>query len=243
MYLGLAGMIAGRSGYDGRDDWVIANSHWTAEVIKQRRGIECRGVLYPPVLWSAPNVPWEQRENGFVCLGRVSHEKRIERMIDILAGVRAMGHDIHLHVIGSIGRDAYGRMIARKIQTNSNWCFAEGSKSGRDKFEMVAKHKWAIHGREGEAFGIAVAEQVRGGCVPFVPETGGPAEIVADRSLCYRDEADAVSKIDAMLRSSPQQAKVRACLEKRAECFTIDAFVTGFREIVIDFARARGGQQ
>jgi glycosyltransferase involved in cell wall biosynthesis len=240
MYLGLAGMIAGRSGYDGRDDWVIANSHWTAEVIKQRRGITCKRVLYPPVACDAPEVPWEAREDGFVCLGRISHEKRIERLIDIVKRIRAMGHETHLHIIGPIGGDPYGRMIRGMIQENSAWCFAEGSKKGREKFDLLARHKWTIHACGREAFGIAVAEQLRSGCIPFVPNTGGPAEIVSDPSLCFRDDAEAAAKIDAVLSSPQRQSQVRAHLAERAKLFNTDVFVHEFRQIVLDFARERG---
>lgn len=239
-YLGMARLIAGRSSYDGRDDWVIANSQWTADVLKARRGIVCRQVIYPPVVCEAPEVAWEQRENGFVCLGRVSHEKRIERLIEIVERVRRRGHDVHLHIIGPIGEDAYGRMIAGKVAEHAGWCFAEGSKRGREKFELLAKHKWAIHGREGEAFGIAVAEQVRSGCVPFVPRTGGPAEIVAEPSLCYEDVEDAVEKIDGMLRDEARQARVRAQLAEQGKRFTVERFMAEFRQIVLDFARERG---
>lgn len=240
MYLGLARLIAGRSGYDGRDDWIIANSQFTADVLKARRGIVCRQVLYPPVVCDAPDVPWDERENGFVCLGRISSEKRIERVIEIVARVRAMGHDVHLHIIGPIGEDAYGRMITAKIAENADWCFAAGSKRGREKFELLAQHKWAIHGCEGEAFGIAIAEQVRSGCVPFVPQTGGPAEIVADPSLCYSDVHDAAAKIDTLLRDEARQAQVRAHLAERATLFTTERFMAEFRQAVLDFARERG---
>lgn len=240
MYLGLARLIAGRSGYDGRDDRVVAISRFTADVLKTRRGIDCHSVLYPPVVCDAPDVPWDHRENGFVCLGRISPEKRIERVIDIVARVRALGHDVHLHIIGPIGEDAYGRMIAAKIAGHADWCFAAGSKRGREKFELLAQHKWAIHGREGEAFGIAIAEQVRSGCVPFVPQIGGPAEIVADPSLCYHDEANAAAKIDALLRDEARQAQVRAHLAERAKLFSTERFMTEFRQIVLDFARERG---
>jgi glycosyltransferase involved in cell wall biosynthesis len=240
MYLRLARLIAGHSGYDGRDDWIIANSQWTADVLKARRGIVCRRVIYPPVACDAPEVPWEQRENGFVCLGRVSHEKRIERMINIVSRVRQLGNDVHLHIIGPIGEDAYGRMIAGKIAEHAAWCFADGSKRGREKFELLARHKYAIHGRDGEAFGIAIAEQVRSGCIPFVPDSGGPVEIVAEPSLCYRDEADAVEKIDAVLRDEARQARLREHLAERAKLFTTERFCEEFRQIVLDFARERG---
>ena len=58
-------------------------------------------VVYPPAIGKFPEVPWEQRKDGFVCIGRI-HTLRsgIELMIAILAAVRAAGPQVHLHVAG-----------------------------------------------------------------------------------------------------------------------------------------------
>ena len=59
--------------------------------------------------------------------------------------------------------------------------------------------RYGIHGREGEAFGIGVAEMVKAGCITFAPAEGGPAEILAHQALLYENDADAVEKISAVL--------------------------------------------
>jgi len=239
-YLGLARMIAGHSGYDGRDDLIVANSNWTADVLRLRRGMRIDRVINPPVVADAPYVPWEQREGGFTILGRISHEKRIERVIDILARVRAKGHDVHLHVIGPIDNDAYGAMISRRIADNAAWCFAEGRKAGAEKMQVLASHRYAIHGRASEAFGIAVAEQVMAGCIPFVPDSGGPVEIVGHPDLCYRDVDDAVAKIDAVLRDKVQQAALCESLTRQGQLFSTDRFMRELRAVVEEFIERRG---
>lgn len=239
-YLAFTRWVGGRSGYAGADDWIIANSRWTAEVLRARRGIACRGVLYPPVVCPPAAVPWEQRDDTFVCLGRVSHEKRIERVIEIVRRVRARGHDVNLVVVGPVGHDAYGQLIARLARESGGWCRAVGGKSGHDKFNLLSRCRWALHGRRGEAFGIAVAEQVLSGCLPFVPDDAGPAEIVGDPALCYHDETDAVEKIDAVLRDRHRQARLRAHLAMQADRFGTRVFVPAFRRLVEDFARGRG---
>ena len=82
----------------------------------------------------------------------------------------------------------------------------EGPRAGKEKEKLLTGHRFAVHGRREEAFGIAVAEIVKAGCVTFVPDEGGPPEIVGDAALCYADTADAVQKIDAVLRSDTEQA-------------------------------------
>lgn len=238
-YLALARAIGGRSKYDGSEDWIIANSHWTADILRSRLGLVSNRVIYPPVAAAAPDVPWEKRADGFCVLGRISHEKRIERLIDILGRVRAQGHDVRLHVIGGIGDDAYGRLIRKNIEANQSWCFADGAQFGAQKLALLAGNRYAIHGRTGEAFGIAVAEQVKAGCIPFVPSEGGPAEIVGTDALTYESEDEAVGKILAVLADSTRQDHLRAHLARRAGMFSAERFVSEVRSVVAEWL-ARG---
>ena len=238
-YLGLVHRISGRSGYDGGDDWIVANSRWVAGVLQSRLGLVSNRVIYPPVVADGPDVPWEGRATGFTILGRVSFEKRIERVIDILGRVRAAGHAIHLHVVGGIGDDGYGRLIRDRIAANAGWCFADGPKMGEEKVTLLAQHRFAIHGRRGEAFGIAVAEQVKAGCIPFVPSEGGPAEIVGTDQLTYRDEDEAVAKIVALLEDPGRQTHLREHLAHRAGMFSAERFMSEVRSLVDDWL-ARG---
>ncbi|MDA8035532.1 MAG: hypothetical protein M0T71_15445, partial [Actinomycetota bacterium] len=45
-------------------------------------------VLHPPAVCRGGGQPWDERENGFLCLGRIAPEKEIERVIAILDRVR-----------------------------------------------------------------------------------------------------------------------------------------------------------
>lgn len=106
VYLRIAAACGNPSGRDLlHDDVVIANSRWTADLIRQTWGAHCAAVIYPPVWSEFPEVPWEEKENAFVMIGRIAPEKRIEDAIAILEGVRARGHAIRLHLCGEIGSD------------------------------------------------------------------------------------------------------------------------------------------
>lgn len=234
-YLAFARMIARRTAYDGRADLIVANSQWTADVLRNKRAVNVSKVVYPPVSSEAPVVPWEQKELGFAVLGRVSPEKRIERVIDILVKVRALGHDVHLHVIGPIGADAYGRLVRRKINENRTWVFAEGRLDGEKKMAMLAAHRYGIHGRNAEAFGIVVAEMIKAECIPFVPADGGQMEIVNHPLLAYSNIDDAVQKIHQVLCDDSLQRVLRDHLTKQSEKFSADRFVADFRAVVDEF--------
>jgi glycosyltransferase involved in cell wall biosynthesis len=173
-----------------------------------------------------------------VYIGRISPEKRIETMIEILRQVRERGHDVHLHVIGPIiDHTPYGRMVRQLCEANSTWIKAEGSQSGAAKAQLLAKHRFGINACTRETFGIAVAEMIAAGCITFVPNEGGPVEIVGNDSLCYQDVDDAVEKIDAVLRNSDWQSELVVSLAGRAERFSTTRFMQEFRSVVENFAK------
>lgn len=240
-YLALGRRLGRPSGRDllAGEDLLVANSEFTAGLLVERLGVQNVPIIYPPVAGEPRQVAYEQREQGFVCLGRVSHEKRIERMIGILHQVRGLGHDIHFHIVGPMPDTPYGRFIRRLCHDNRAWVHPEGGKTGAAKWQILAQHRYAIHGRPGEAFGIAVAEMAKAGCVPFVPTFGGPAEIVASEHLSYSDAEDAVQKIDHVLRSEALQRELSERLSERGRRFSPIRFMADVRRLVENFRSAR----
>src|SRR3954470_11962361 len=59
----------------------LVNSNWTAGKLSECYAIGST-TLYPPVPGEFPAVPWAEREDGFVCIGRFSPEKELEKVID-----------------------------------------------------------------------------------------------------------------------------------------------------------------
>lgn len=235
-YLGLTRFVAqasGRNLFSG-EDLILANSQWSAGIISDKYGTNV-GVLYPPVFTEFPNVLFESKEMGFVCIGRISPEKRIERIIEILREVRQRGHDIHLHVIGDTDGTAYGKSVEDLCRGQRVWITMEGSRFGEEKANFLSQHRFAIHACQGEAFGISVAEMVKAGCITFVPREGGQAEIVNHESLMYDNVKDAVEKIDTILRKPQQQAELREHLKKQGQRFSTRAFMDGLRAAVERF--------
>ena len=106
---------------------------------------------------------------------------------------------------------------------------------GAEKAQILAACRYGIHGREGEAFGIGVAEMVKAGCITFAPAEGGPAEIVNHEALLYRDDDEAVEKITAVLDQRALRGELIRHLRNQAKHFAPEAFMTGFREAVYDF--------
>jgi glycosyltransferase involved in cell wall biosynthesis len=213
-----------------RNNITIANSHWTARVLRDRYGIEAR-VLYPPVSGAAVTVSFDKRESGFVWIGRIVPDKRVDFAVRVLARVRQKGYAVHLHLVGPVESARYGRMV-RRMCSGYDWVFFEGQLAGQRKLDLIAQHKYGINACQNEAFGIAVAEMVKCGCIVFVPAGGGQVEIVNCPPLIFQNEDHAVDLITAVLADEALQDQLRLSLSGASQGLSIESFTSGVRHIV-----------
>lgn len=237
LYLWLGRRLSGIKGDGWKENWTLANSEWTKGLLRERFGLESE-VIYPPVCGDFPDVPWGKRENGFVVMGRLAPEKSLESVIDVLGAVRRE-FDIHLHILGGSNGSAYSRRIAALVRDNREWASLEGPLYGGDKVRFLSRHKYGLSGCRHEAFGIAVAEMVKAGCLVWVPRDGGQVEIVDRPELDYADRDEAVSKILAVLRDEPRAAGMRSELMAGSERFSTGRFVEEIRAVVRRFLESR----
>jgi glycosyltransferase involved in cell wall biosynthesis len=184
------------------------------------------------------DIPFNNRNRDFVCMGRISEEKRIERVLEILTKVRDRGHQARLRLVGGFGRDTYARKIETLVRGLS-WVALEGAVSEQRKAGILASSRYGIHGAEGEGFGIAIAEMVKAGCVTFAPAEGGSAEILDHEALLYRGNDDAVEKIIAVLSNEPLRWELSAHLRRQADKFSAEKFMSGLREAIERFIQQR----
>jgi glycosyltransferase involved in cell wall biosynthesis len=233
-YLKLCDRVCATRSEAWKSNLTLAISDWCTERLVNRLGLPAR-TLYPPVAGGFPDTAWENREEGFVCVGRVVPEKQIDRAIRILQRVPAHGYDVHLHVLGLLEDSPYGKRLRSLGAQNSGWLHLEGRVFEKRKKDIIAAHRFGIHARENEAFGIAVAEMVKAGCITFAPNSGGQVEIVNHPALVYEDEEDAVRKIENVLTSVPLQANLRQHLAEQARKFSVENFKSGIRDVVFEF--------
>jgi glycosyltransferase involved in cell wall biosynthesis len=237
-YLGIASVYETPSGRNVlRDDQLIANSHWTAELVRQSFDVDCAAVIYPPVWETFPDIAWEDRTFAFAMIGRIAPEKQVERVIAILHAVRRSGHAIHFHLCGQIPNNEYGKLIAHLCREHTEWITAEGEVSGTRKATLLAGCRFGIQARNAEPFGIAVAEMVKAGAIVFAPNDGGPTEILNHPDLLFANVEDAVKKISAVLSSSDEQRRLRAHLAGRAQKFGVDTFMKESIAVLTSSAR------
>ena len=218
-----------------RANRTLSVSDYIGAQLRTRHGIEAR-TLYPPVIGPFAPVPWEQRRNAFLCLGRVSPEKRLERVIAIVAAVRQAHPGVSLCLAGTFGRDAYGRRIRQLVAQHQDWISVAESLTREQVVELIPQFRYGIHGMLDEHFGMAPAEMVSAGCIVFVPDDGGQVEIVGpDTGLTYSSVDTAVARITEVLANPAEQERLRAVLASRAGLFTPERFADDVREVVNSF--------
>lgn len=213
------------------DATVVTNSEWTADVVERLYGRR-PDVLYPPVDPIPDPYPWTEREDGFVTVGRLAPDKRTLDAIRIVEGVRARGHDVHVHVVGTASPTyrAYVERVERMAAAR-NWVRLERD-VGRDRLEhLLRTHRYGLSAKPDEHFGMVVAEYVAAGMVAFAPDSGGQTDVLDGRDdRLFASVTDAVDTIDAGIRRgvSPQLSRDR---------FDRDRFHREIRRLVRDRLR------
>lgn len=237
-YWALCGLLSEFSWPRMRRNLTLVNSEYIAEKTRAAHGIDPI-VLHPPVPGDFPEVPWDARKNGFVCIGRLSHEKEQIKVIRIIDGLRTRGHDVHLHLVGSASDSPFVTEVRAHLQTRTGHVTLHQDIPRAELLDLLTSNRYGIHGMVGEHFGIAVAELQRAGCITFVPDVGGPRDIVGgDPRLLYTSEQDAIDRIDRVLGDPAAQDALAAHVRDRRDVFSCERFVTGFRAHVATFPAA-----
>jgi glycosyltransferase involved in cell wall biosynthesis len=210
LYERLCTWVAGITPESFEESTVLANSAWTADAVENAYGTR-PDVVYPPVdTRGFDDRSWEEREPGFVTIGRIERSKRIRELVEIVDGVREQGVGTHLHIVGPTVDSEYSEEIATMADRRP-YVELEGELPRSTLVERVCSHRYGIHGKRHEHFGMAVAELRAGGAIPFVPDTGGPSVIVGDRpEVQFGSPEEAVGKITEVLSRPALQADLRS---------------------------------
>jgi glycosyltransferase involved in cell wall biosynthesis len=213
----------------------VTNSYAVAELIRNTYDLDV-SVVYPPVPVDITEIPWHDKENTFICSGRLTKEKEPHRIISILKRVRDRGFDIKLYLTGGGGGIypvAYTRFIKRLVQENLAWITLYENLKYEDYIKVVSRCKYGIHFKA-EPFGISIAEMVRSGAIPFVRRQGGQIEIVGkqNQALFFDSEDEAVEQIVQVLRHTDQQGKIRELLAQQKNLFSTHRFIADINQVV-----------
>ena len=222
-----------------QNNLTLTNSLWTKRQIKRIYNLESE-VVYPSLVKRFPSINQEEKQEGFVCIGRITPEKEIEKVIDILSEVKKKFPNITLDIIGYREDKKYFKKIENIINNKSDWIKIKSNLSHKEIKESIIKFKYGIHGMKNEHFGIVILEMIKAGIIPFIANGGGQVEIVDDENLIYRDKEDAVKKIKKVLEDNLLQKKILTKLQEQDKKFSKEVFTKQIIEIVNNFIIEKG---
>lgn len=213
----------------------IANSEFTAQRVEKAYGVQAE-VIYPPVTTEIDALPWHEKENAFLCSGRIVRNKQTHRAITILKAVREAGFDVKLHITGGSG-GAYAQKYLKEVQQlakeNADWVFLHQNLPYSEYLKIMASCRYGIHYKP-EPFGISVAEMMKAGMIPFVRSKGGQMEIVGSEQteILFLDEPDCVKKVIQVLGDESLQQTILQTLDERKKLFSTERFMDEIRTTV-----------
>lgn len=187
----------------------LANSRWTQQAYAAIGGGESQ-VVYPPVPPFAAGLPWAQRQDRVVMLGRWAMKKGMLRAIEIVRQVRAAGTPLTLAFAGFWHCPPSQQREIETAAAGKPWITWHENCSRAELMQLAGSSRYGLHAMEGEHFGIAVAELLTAGCIVVVPQNGGPAEIVGDSRQTYLNADEAVEKLRGITGAPALQSELHA---------------------------------
>lgn len=178
------------------DKIVLACSKFVAQN-EEIKGISC-DVLYPPVGvdFFEPKLKEldDPRENLVITVSRFSREKKLENVPRI---AKLVNERVSFLIVGSAQSYADVYPIQKAIrELNVGERVKIMTNVPRDTLrKLLLSSKVYLHTREYEPFGITIAEAMSTGCIPIVPDSGGPREFVPE-NLRYEAIEEGAMKIE-----------------------------------------------
>jgi glycosyltransferase involved in cell wall biosynthesis len=205
-------------GHTPRMIW--ANSIYTQQHVKAIWGLDST-VVYPPTYCAfyQNERRFEDRPFDVVLLGRLDASK-IESVLPALK-------EFKVAVVGS----AYG------YEKNlPSWVTLYKNASMKEAADVLAQSKVYVHGKgfgtygggkpsEAEHFGQTIVEAMSAGCVPIVPNVGGPPEIVGSEEQyghIFGSIEDLRTIIQSLVQSKQYWTDRSAAAMKRAQDFDVN---------------------
>jgi glycosyltransferase involved in cell wall biosynthesis len=215
----------------------LANSNWTAARVRDHLGINAHTV-YPPVVGGGRDVAWAGRRTAFLAIGRISPEKEYDRVLRILARVRASVPALTITIAGTCDRHTRGyyARIRSLAAPMGPWVTFSEDLTREEVRALMAEARYGIHGMREEHFGMAPAEMARAGMIVWVPNGGGQVEIVGgEPALLYDTEEQAADAILRVIGDAAEQDRLRTGLAARSALFNEERFMSEIQSIVADF--------
>jgi alpha-1,2-mannosyltransferase len=187
-----------------KDRIAMACSRFSARMIEDAVGHKIE-VLYPPLsdFYKLNEVDDTCRSKTVITISRFAKEKRLELVANI---AKMTSNDFRFIIAGacrclddlrSVQKSIRDFHVEKKVELMPN--------ISRARLRDIAREsKVCLHTGVDEPFGISILEAMASGCIPVVPNSGGPKEFVP-RQLRYENVEEAAFLIESSMSDWSQQ--------------------------------------
>ena len=215
-----------------RRERIYPTSGYVEEVLRGYFGPFNSSIFYPPTTFEFNDGTVKRDPLLAIYVGRIFPPKKITDIVAIVERARAIsGKDLKLHVAGQLQQSPYTDLL-RSMERERPWLKLVGPVYGKEKETFMLSAAYALHAERDEAFGIAIAEYLKAGCIPIVPDQGGPKEIVADKALEFHTVEEAANTLSRLVGDDAFREERRAHCAGRAAEFSLDAYERRQRAVI-----------
>jgi len=209
-------------------DYVLANSEYTAEAVHALYG-KIPEVLYPPAeteIFKNFSLPYEERQNAVVMIGRIAREKRHKIVIDAISKTRSKPK---LKIVGGLSPadEPYKSEIERFAKEKSVEVEFHINVPREEVAREAGSSKVFVHAIAGEHFGIAVVEGMASGTPVIVHRSGGAYYSIVNKNKfgkSFETVDELASEIDMLMKNENEWKRYSELSRKRAEDFNEQKF-------------------
>lgn len=203
---------------------IYPTSHFVEGILRGYFGHFNSTVFYPPTIFEFGGAPAARDPLLAIYVGRIFPPKRITDLVEIVEKAREItGRDLKFRIAGVLPPIPYTDLL-RKLASERPWLELVGPVYGKDKEMFMPSATYALHAERDEAFGIAVAEYLKAGCIPVIPDEGGAKEIVDDSALEFRTIDEAANTLARLVRDDAFREERRRHCAERAALFSRAAY-------------------
>ena len=128
-----------------------------------------------------------------------------------------------------------GRPYTKRMQAiamEKKWVQFLGPLYGEEKDRFLCSGTYALHAERDEAFGISITEYLKAGCIPIVPDEGGPVEIVDSPDLIYHTNDDAAAILTKLYQDESFRSRMQAHCKERAVYFSQKTYLRNQHDLL-----------
>ena len=171
-------------------DAIVANSHFTANLVFQTYGRDVDAVAYPGIDYRFFSDVSVAKQQALITVAHLTRYKRVDFLLRVFAMIKEVYPDLTYHIVGD-GDDIDNlKALAADLGLGNSVIF-HGRFSHAKVAELNSAALLFMHGSINETFGMAPLEAIACGTPVLAHRSGGPREFVKEHCGRLVDSLDA----------------------------------------------------